>query len=116
MRTPVLLLGFGLLVCAAVTRADEGWKPLWNGKTLEGWSTWLKKPEPTSVVPGLSKDADGKYTEALGLNRDPLKVFSVAVVDGQPAIRVSGEVFGELRPKGSYSNYHLRLQFKWGEK
>jgi hypothetical protein len=37
-------------------------------------------------------------------------------VDGHPAIRISGEVFGELRTKESFSNYHLRLQFKWGEK
>jgi hypothetical protein len=25
-------------------------------------------------------------------------------------------VFGELRTTGSYENYHLRLQFKWGER
>jgi hypothetical protein len=45
-----------------------------------------------------------------------LKVFTVTQVDGRPAIRISGEVFGELRTKGSFENYHLRLQFKWGEK
>ena len=37
-------------------------------------------------------------------------------VDGRPAIRISGEVFGELRTKASFKNYHLQLQFKWGEK
>jgi hypothetical protein len=116
MRPSVLLLGLGLFACAATGRAADGWKPLWNGKTLDEWTTWLKKPEPTSQVPGMTKGADGKYTEAIGLNRDPLKVFSVVEVDGKPAIRVSGEVFGELRTKGSFSNYHLRLEFKWGEK
>jgi len=37
-------------------------------------------------------------------------------VDGQPAIRISGEVFGELRTKASFKDYHLKFQFKWGEK
>jgi hypothetical protein len=116
MRSPVLLLGLGLLTCAATAQAADGWKSLWNGKTLDGWTTWLAKPQPTSDVPGLAKGPDGKYTEAIGLNRDPLKVFTVVEVDGKPAIRISGEVFGELRTKESFSNYHLRLEFKWGEK
>ena len=38
------------------------------------------------------------YTEPIGSGRDPLKVFTVVNdVDGRPAIRISGEVFGELR-------------------
>jgi 3-keto-disaccharide hydrolase len=43
-------------------------------------------------------------------------VFTVATVDGAPAIHVSGQVFGELRTAESFTNYHLKLQFKWGEK
>jgi hypothetical protein len=64
----------------------------------------------------MARASDGTYVERLGPNRDPLQVFTVARVDGKPAIRISGEVFGELRTKGSFENYHLRLQFKWGEK
>ena len=33
-----------------------------------------------------------------------------------PAIRISGEAFGELRNQGTFKDYHLRLQFKWGQK
>lgn len=115
MRYPQFVFGFVFLVVGA-RGAEERWKPLWNGKDLSEWTSWLRKPEPTSDVPGLPKGPDGKYSEPLGLNRDPLKVFSITTVDGKPAIRVSGEVFGELRSKGSFENYHLRLQFKWGEK
>ena len=51
-----------------------------------------------------TRDADGKYTEPIGSGRDPLKVFTVVNdVDGRPAIRISGEVFGELRTKASRS-------------
>jgi hypothetical protein len=93
------------------------WTSLWNGKDLDGWTTWMRQPEPTSEVPGLKKDTDGKYMEPIGSGRDPLKVFTVAPdVDGQAAIRISGEVFGELRTKRSFKDYHLKLQFKWGEK
>lgn len=95
--------------------ADDSWRPLWNGKDLSHWSTWLKRPEPTSEVPGLARGADGKYSEPLG-DRDPLHVFSVVEVDGRSAIRGSGEVFGELRTAESLGNYHLRFEFKWGDK
>lgn len=101
-----------------VPRAQQaGWTPLWNGKNLDGWTTWMQQPEPTSEVPGLARDANGRYTEPIGSNRDPLKVFTVVPdVDGKPAIRISGEVMGELRSTRILENYHLRLQFKWGEK
>lgn len=115
MRYPTLLGAFVLLACVSL-HADDSWKPLWNGKDLSGWSTWLKRPEPTSDVRGLARGPDGKYTDALGANRDPLRVFSVVEVDGRNAIRISGEVFGELRTAESLGNYHLRLEFKWGEK
>lgn len=115
MRYPTLLLSLVSVVCAAV-RADEGWKPLWNGKDLSGWSTWLAKPHASVVLPDAPKDAKGNYLQAIGANRDPLGVFTVASVDGKPAIRISGQVFGELRSKEALTNYHLRLQFKWGGK
>jgi hypothetical protein len=115
MRCLTLFLVLGMLT-GGVRAADGGWKPIWNGKDLTEWTTWLARPQPTSQVSGLAKGADGKYTEPLGLNRDPLQVFSVAAIDGRPAIRISGEVFGELRSRASFENYHLRFQFKWGEK
>ena len=96
--------------------AEERWSPLWNGRDLEGWTTWLAKPQPSAVLPGEPRDAKGNYTQPLGSGRDPLRVFTVTTVDGQPAIPISGQVFGELRTRESFSNYHLRLQFKWGEK
>ena len=45
-----------------------------------------------------------------------LPEVTVVEVDGRSAIRVSGEVFGELRTAESLGNYHLRFEFKWGEK
>lgn len=114
---PLLRLCTVVLLATLTLHADDGWTRLWNGRTLDGWTTWMRRPEPTSQVPGLSRDAEGRYTEPIGSGRDPLKVFTVADnVDGRPAIRISGEVFGELRSKSSFKDYHLRMQFKWGEK
>jgi len=116
MYFPRLLL-VGVLLGIIGVHADNGWTPLWNAADLDGWTTWMQKPSPTSDVPGLSKDAQGRYTEPIGSGRDPLKVFTVNPdVDGRAAIHISGEVFGELRTTASFQNYHLRLQFKWGEK
>ncbi len=103
-----------LILCPALS-AEEGWKSLWNGKDLSGWSTWMQRPESTSVVADMRRGVDGKYVDAIGSNKDPLKVFTVVEVDGKPAIRISGEVFGELRSRESFQNYRLRLQFKWGQ-
>ena len=111
------LILVGILLCVAPLRAQSGWTPLWNGRDLDGWTTWMRQPEPGSAVPGLKRDADGKYVEPIGSGRDPLNVFTVVRdVDGRPAIRISGEVFGELRSKGAFKDYHLKLQFKWGDK
>lgn len=88
----------------APTPAAEGddWKPLFNGKDLDGWDTYLGKPH--------------KGTEPVGLNKDPDKVYTVVDVDGKPAIRISGETFGAITSKDDLENYHLKLEFKWGEK
>ena len=118
MRFPKLLLA-GLLLsgAAAPAQTQSGWTSLWNGKDLDGWTTWMQRPAASSEVPGLQRDADGKYLEPIGSGRDPLNVFTVSPdVDGRSAIRISGEAFGELRTKASFTDYHLKLQFKWGEK
>jgi len=111
------LLPIVLVLAGTTAPAQSDWTSLWNGKDLAGWTTWMQQPNPASDVPGLKRDADGKYTEPIGSGRDPLKVFTVVNdVDGRPAIRISGEVFGELRTTRSFKDYHLKFQFKWGEK
>ena len=115
MRYPFVVVAAFLSVVSS-GRSAETWRPLWNGRDLSGWSTWLARPHASTVLPGEARDAKGNFTQFLGGGRDPLAVFTVVDVDGQPAIRISGQVFGELRTQAAFSNYHLRLQFKWGEK
>jgi hypothetical protein len=117
MMTLRRLLVVAALFSLAAAPQPTDWRSLWNGKNLDGWTTWMQAPSPTSEVPGLKRDETGKYLEPIGSGRDPLKVFSVSEdVDGRSAIRISGEAFGELRTKESFTDYHLKFQFKWGEK
>ncbi len=97
-------------------RPKTSWTSLFNGKDLSGWESYLDKPAKTSEVAGLARNASGDYTEPLGLNQDPNHVFTVVRVDGAPAIRISGETFGGINTLQEFENYHLRLEFKWGEK
>jgi hypothetical protein len=86
------LSGLLLTVCALPTGAEPVTEPikLFNGKDLTGFYTYLAK---------------------YGKNNDPEKVFTVQ--DG--AIRVSGKVFGCFVTEKEYENYHLVVEFKWGE-
>jgi hypothetical protein len=64
----------------------------------------------------MQKDSEGNYLQRIGMNNDPLKVFNVVQVDGAPAIFITGQVFGCVATTESFKNFHLRLQFKWGQK
>ena len=99
----------------AETKVSDDWTSLFNGESLDGWYTYQKQPEPTSEVAGLARSEDGSYLEPIGLNNDPLGVFTVVSEEGAPAIRMSGEVFGILVTEKEFENYHMSLQFKWGE-
>src|SRR5262245_9060777 len=117
-RTALHLLA-SPFVTARLQRDDLGgdiWRPLFNGRDLSGWDTFLGKPHETTDMPGLALGADGKYAGVVGLNRDPRGVFSVVRVDDEPAIRISGETYGALISQAEYDNYHLRFQFRWGTK
>ncbi len=90
----------------APTKNEGSWTPLFNGKDLSGWDTYL----------GPRFDASGKKVsdQPIGLNKDPMHVFSVVQENGEKIIRISGENFGAVSTVNEYENYHLRLQFKWG--
>ena len=95
--------------------SDSTWENLFNGNDLSGWYTYQRWPEPTSEVEGMVRDEHGKYQSPIGINKDPLHVFTVVEEDGKKAIRISGEVFGILVTEKEFENYHLRLEFKWGD-
>ena len=96
-----------VLFCAiiATAEASENWKPLFNGKDLSGWESFVSM-QPTT------NEFTFKVTSTRGINNDPLQVFSV--VNG--TLRVSGEEWGGLTTVEEFENFHLIFEVKWGEK
>lgn len=64
--------------------------PLFNGKDLTGFDTFLTKE---------------------GLNSDPNHVLTVE----HGTVHVSGTEMGYIITRQPYANYYLRAEFKWGE-
>jgi len=113
----VLIVLASLPILAAPPPSPSAeWTSLFNGRDLAGWQTWLGIPHASVTGLALPRDEAGKYTSPQGLDSDPKKVFTVVTVDGAPAIRISGEMFGALTSREEYGDFHLRLEFKWGEK
>ncbi|HTV22170.1 MAG TPA: DUF1080 domain-containing protein [Polyangiaceae bacterium] len=73
---------------------------LFNGADFTGWDRYLGRPS----------DAE----PALGIDNDPRGVYSVVTLDGEPAIRISGEVWGALISQQELGDFHLRAEYKWG--
>ncbi len=113
-RTKLIIFGLLLIVLSQGCR-NSAWQPLFNGKTLPPFHHYLGRPDPSVDVPGLKRDSAGNYLESPGWS-DPLNVFSVTMLDGEPVIRISGQIIGGLVLADSLSNYELKLKFKWGEK
>ena len=96
-----------LLIINGCTSQKAVWQPLFNGKDLTGWDTYLG-PKYDTVL-------NKTDTIPLGLNNDPASVFTVMKLGNENVIRISGENFGGISTKQEFENYHLQLQFKWGE-
>jgi len=104
------LLASSLFAFAA---SGEGWQPLLDEK-LSRFDKFIGIPDPSVTVPGYTHAADPKQDKPIGLNRDPLNIFTVRLVDGEPVLHITGEVFGVLATRTNYGDFHLRVQFRWG--
>ena len=96
-----------VLVCIVIFVAangfsQKGMKSLLNGKDLKGWSTYIG-PKEKGGVP-------------VGLNTDPMHIFTVTDLEGIKVLHISGEVNASIATKKEYENYHIRMVFKWGDK
>jgi hypothetical protein len=65
---------------------------------------------------GVIQGKAPKDSKPIGLNPPGQDVFSIIEQQGKPVLRISGEIYGCLQTKEEFSNYHLRLETRWGEK
>ncbi|WZO98643.1 DUF1080 domain-containing protein [Isosphaeraceae bacterium EP7] len=78
--------------------ADEGWKPLFNGRDLTGWYTFLQ-------VHGKDKDPDHVITIEDGM----IRLY-------KNAEHGSKVVMGYIGTNDEYGDYHFRFKYRWGKK
>ncbi|TKG96561.1 DUF1080 domain-containing protein [Puteibacter caeruleilacunae] len=100
MKSYTFLLLFAI-AATLFNSCEEPWRPLFNGENLNGWDTWVGPKE--------------KGGEPIGLNKDPMNLFSVVDLDGEKVIRISGEINASLATQEEFENYHLVMEFKWGD-
>jgi hypothetical protein len=91
-----------IIACFLLSSTTFAQKQLFNGKNLKNWEIFLGSP-----IKGF---------EELAKKATPESTYQITELDGQKVIRVSGDINASLATKKEYENYHLRLEFKWGEK
>ncbi len=115
---PRLLLAslFTALIPALSAAEPAPWTSLLDAK-LSHWELWMGVPHTsvTGLPPGTAQADKPTEGKPLGLN-DPKKVFSVIEQDGQPVLKITGEIYGGLTTLAEYSDFHFSCQVRWGEK
>ena len=106
-----MLFAFAALAADAPSKAPA-WRDLLDAK-LTHFDVWLsyRGDQIMSVLKG-----NPQGLKPVGLNPPGQDVFSARIEHGEPVLRVSGEYYGCLVTKEAFSDYHFRVQFKWGEK
>ena len=69
----------------------QKFKPLFNGKDISGWYSFLK-------TKGKSNDQDTVFSVNNGL------------------LKITGKEFGYIVTEKTFTDFHLVVEFKWGEK
>jgi hypothetical protein len=92
---------------------DDEWHPLLD-EQLSQFDVYLsyRGDEIMSVLQGKAPPS----LKPVGLNPSRQDVFTVSLQDGKPVLRISGEIYGCLSTRREFSDYHLRAQYRWGEK
>ena len=100
MKQNLLFISFFFLTLYSC-QTGNSWQPLFNGEDLENWDMYLG-----TALRGFDEQAESATID---------KVFSIVEENGEKLIRISGEINGSLATRDTFANYHLQLEYKWGE-
>jgi len=81
----------------APSGSEEGWTRLFNGENLDGWYTYLPSR-------GRDNDPEGVFKVENGV----LHILGVEDTGGY-------REYGYLATEEEFEDYHLRLEYRWGE-
>ena len=108
---PLLLLLLALSSC----KEKSSWTKLLD-KDLSQWDNYLSYSYPEGYDGKIPLDEQGNIMKPIGLNKNQNDVFTVVEENGEPVLRISGEIYGCVVTKKEFENYHLKLKVKWGDK
>lgn len=109
----VLTTGFFFLPFNTIAQIDSKWTFLLD-KDLSKWRMYLSYRHTEGFHGESPTDGQGKPILPIGYDKNEAQVFTVLEEQGEPVLRVSGEIYGCVFTKEEFENYHLQLQMRWG--
>ncbi len=106
-----LFLILGLFAC----KKQSPWTSLLD-KDLSKWEMYLSYAHKPGYSGEIPLDENGDTIQPIGYNRNVSNVFSVTEENGNPVLKISGEIYGCVFTRQEFQNYHLKLQVRWGTK
>ncbi|MCM8538296.1 MAG: DUF1080 domain-containing protein [Lentisphaeraceae bacterium] len=115
LKTIILVISYNLIISTSIYA--EEWQNLLD-KDLSQWEIFVGVPHESVLIPGMppSTSKNGTKGTPLGLNNDPLKIFSMIEENSEPVLKISGQIYAGLSTLNEYENYHFKCEFKWGDK
>ena len=116
MKKLIYLYPIILLFLYTSVKASE-WQDLLDIR-LSKWETYLHIPEKSVHLSSQLNNSNNKIKKSvpIGIDNDPLKVFESLNINGEVVLKITGQIYGVIATRNEYENYHLKCEFKWGEK
>ncbi|MEM0964960.1 MAG: DUF1080 domain-containing protein [Verrucomicrobiota bacterium] len=114
--SPLFRLSALLSASACSVFASE-WVELFD-EDLSNFEIWMGVPHSTveGLPEGTYQSNDVHNGTPMGLDADVKEVFTVVEEDGDLILRVTGEIYGGLTTIDDFSDYHLSIEMRWGDK
>jgi hypothetical protein len=109
----LVCLGSASLTALSAHSAEAEWTNLLD-KNFAQWDVYLSY-RGDEIMSVIQKTAP-KDLKPIGLNKDSKRVFSIIEQDGEPVLKITGEIYGAAATKQEFANFHFKAKFKWGEK
>ncbi|MCR8557711.1 DUF1080 domain-containing protein [Mucilaginibacter sp. BJC16-A38] len=104
-----------VLLCSTSFQPKDEWTPLLD-KNLTKWNIYQSFRIPVGYKGEVLKDANGTPLKPIGYNKNQDHVFSTIIENGEPVLKIDGDIYGCIFTKQDFANYHLKLKVKWGDK
>lgn len=113
-----IVKGLLLIIATVLFLSSFSEEPKWTNlldQGLSGWETYLSYRHKPGYDGSIPLDEKGNAIAPIGYNKANT-VFTIIKENGEPVLKVSGEIYGCVFTRQEFENYHLKLKVKWGEK